>query len=104
MSTYSNLPGSLNLAVKSGSTFGIVLTFAGQTLTSYTATTVVSSLVTGRTVADIATSILDATRVNLALTKESTALLAKGSYQWTHTWTQPGGVSKPVLSGVIDVT
>jgi hypothetical protein len=104
MSTYSNLPGSLNLSVKSGSTFGIVLTFAGQTLTSYTATTVISSLVTGRTVADIATSILDATRVSLSLPKESTALLSKGSYQWSHTWTQPGGVSKPVLSGVIDVS
>lgn len=104
MSTYSNLPGTLNLSVKSGSTFGVVLTFAGQTLTSYTASTVISSLVTGRTVASIATSVLDATRVNLSLTKESTALLAKGSYQWSHTWTQPGGVSKPVLSGVIEVT
>lgn len=102
MSTYSNLPGTLNLSVKSGSTFGIVLTFTGQTLTSYTASSVVSSLVSGRTVASMATSILDATRVNVSIA--DTTLLAKGSYQWSHSWTQPGGVVKPVLSGVLEVT
>lgn len=104
MATYEVVPGAMNIDLKQGSSFGVVVNFAGQTLTSSTATSTISSLVTGRTVAEIQTAILDNENVSLALSANAVAAIPRGSYRWDHKWTQPGGIVRPILSGIVEVS
>ena len=104
MATYDVLPGSMNIELKSGASFGVVVNFAGQTLTSSTATSTISSLVTGQTVAAIQTVILDNENVSLSLSAAGVTAIPKGSYRWNHRWAQPGGIIRPILSGIVEVT
>lgn len=103
MATYTVIPGSMNLVLVKGASFGIVVNFAGQTLTSSTASSMITSLVSGQTVAAIQTVVLDNENVSLSLSADSVAAIPAGSYRWDHTWTQPGGIVKPVLSGIVEV-
>jgi hypothetical protein len=103
MATYDVLPGSMNIELKSGASFGVVVNFSGQTLTSSTATSTISSLVTGQTVATIQTVILNNENVSLSLSASGVTEIPKGSYRWDHRWYQPGGIVRPILSGIVEV-
>lgn len=104
MATYEVVPGAMNLDLQRGSSFGVVVNFAGQTLTSSTATSTISSLVSGQTIAAIQTVVLDNENVSLSLSASAVAAIPRGSYRWDHRWTQPGGIVRPILSGIVEVT
>ena len=105
-STYSQLPGTMNHAFKRGNDFATVIDFDGiATLSGYTVTASVTSLVTGAAVVPFTTSIADASagQVGISLTDTQTAALAAGTYGWQLDWTAPGSVQRTALSGTVEV-
>jgi len=104
-STYSLLPGTMNLAFKRAGDFATLIDFDGTTLVGYTATASITSLVTGTTVVPFSTSITDASagQVQIALTDTQTAALPAGTYGWQLDWTAPGSVQRTALSGTVEV-
>jgi Flp pilus assembly protein TadG len=104
-STYSQLPGTMNLAFRRANDFATLIDFNGTTLVGYSVTANVTSLVTGATVIPFTTSITDASagQVNIALTDTQTSSLAAGTYGWQLDWTAPGSVQRTALSGTVEV-
>jgi hypothetical protein len=104
-STYSQLPGTMNLAFRRANDFATLIDFNGTTLVGFAVTANVTSLVTGATVVPFTTSITDASagQVNIALTDTQTAALAAGTYGWQLDWTAPGSVQRTALSGTVEV-
>jgi transcriptional regulator of nitric oxide reductase len=104
-STYSQLPGTMNLAFKRNGDFATLIDFDGTTLVDYTVTATVTSLVTGTAVVPFTTTITDASagKVNIALTDTQTAALPAGTYGWQLDWTAPGSVQRTALSGTVEV-
>ena len=105
MSTYSQLPGTMNHAFKRGNSFAALVDFDGVTLVGYTVTASVTSLVTGTAVIPFTTTVTDAAagQVNVALTGTQTAALPAGTYGWQLDWVAPGGVQRTALSGTVEV-
>jgi len=103
--TFSQLPGTMNLALKRGDSFATTVDFDGVTLVGYTATATVASLVTGTTVATMTTSIVDpaAAKVTIGLTNAQTAGLTSGTYAWRMDWDAPGGTHRAALQGTVEV-
>jgi hypothetical protein len=105
-STYTQLPGTMNLAFKRAGDFAALIDFDGiATLSGYTVTASITSLVTGSSVVPFTTTITDASagQVNIALTDTQTAALAAGTYGWQLDWTAPGSVQRTALSGTVEV-
>jgi methenyltetrahydromethanopterin cyclohydrolase len=104
-STYSLLPGTMNLAFKRNGDFATLIDFDGTTLVGYTATASITSLVTGTTVTPFTTTITDASagQVQIALTDTQTAALAAGTYGWQLDWVAPGSIQRTALSGTVEV-
>ena len=104
-STYTQLPGPMNLAFKRANDFSTLIDFNGTTLVGYTVTATVTSLVTGASVVSFATSVTDdaAGQVNVSLTDTQTSALAAGTYGWRLDWTAPGSVQRTALQGTVEV-
>jgi methenyltetrahydromethanopterin cyclohydrolase len=105
-STYSQLPGTMNLAFKKAGDFSTLIDFDGvASLAGYTVTASVTSLVTGATVVPFSTTITDASagQVQIALSDTQTAALAAGTYGWQLDWVAPGSVQRTALSGTVEV-
>lgn len=105
-STYSQLPGVMNHAFKRGNDFSTVIDFDGiSSLSGYTVTASVTSLVTGAAVVPFTTSVVDASagQVSISLTDTQTAALAAGTYGWQLDWTAPGSIQRTALSGTVEV-
>jgi hypothetical protein len=104
-STYSQLPGTMNLAFRRANDFATLIDFDGVTLVNYTVTASMTSLVTGATVVPFTTSVTDASagQVNIALTDTQTAALPAGTYGWQLDWTAPGSIQRTALSGTVEV-
>jgi hypothetical protein len=105
MSTYSVLPGTMNLAFKKNGDFASLIDFDGTALVGYTVTASMTSLVTGATVVPFTTSVTDASagQVGIALSDTQTAALAAGTYGWQLDWTAPGSIQRTALSGTVEV-
>jgi hypothetical protein len=105
MSTYTQLPGSLGLSLRRGDELGTTIDFSPTTLTDYTVTAVITSLVTGELVETISTSVSDGPNgvVSLALTENQTAALPVGTYGWRLEWDAPGNVKRTALQGLVEV-
>ena len=105
MSTYSVLPGTMNLAFKKSNDFATLIDFDGTALVGYTATASITSLVTGTTVIPFTTTITDASagQVQIALTDTQTAALPAGTYGWQLDWVAPGSIQRTALSGTVEV-
>lgn len=103
MATYTQLPGSMNLAFRRGNDFAALVAFDGVELVGYAVNAALTSLVTGGTVLAFATT-TTATQVNIALTETETAALPVGTYGWRMDWTAPGDVKRTALTGVVEVT
>jgi Flp pilus assembly protein TadG len=103
-STFSQLPGTMNLAFKRANDFSSLIDF-DTTLAGYTVTASVTSLVTGATVVPFTTTVSDASagQINIALTDTQTAALPSGTYGWQLDWTAPGSVQRTALSGTLEV-
>ena len=102
--TYSQLPGVMSLAFKRGNDFATLIDF-NLSLTSYSVSATVTSLVTGATVIPFTTTLADAAagQVSVSLTDTQTASLAAGTYGWQLDWTAPGSVQRTALSGTLEV-
>lgn len=105
MPTYSNLPGTLNLAIRQSDEFSTEIDF-DTSLSGYTVASSVVSAVTGATVTAITTVLSDASagKVNVSLTESQTAQLASGTYNWRLVWTAPGDVQRTALAGTLEVS
>jgi len=105
MSTYSVLPGTMNLAFKKNGDFATLIDFDGTTLVGFSVTASMTSLVTGTTVMPFSTTITDASagQVQIALTDTQTASLPAGTYGWQLDWVAPGSVQRTALSGTVEV-
>jgi hypothetical protein len=105
MATYTQLPGSLGLSLRRGDELGTTIDFSPTTLTDYTVTAVITSVVTGEVVETISTSVSDGPNgvVSLALTETQTAALPVGTYGWRLEWDAPGNVKRTALQGVVEV-
>jgi hypothetical protein len=103
-STYSLLPGAMNLAFKKAGDFSTLIDF-DVSLVSYSVTASITSLVTGASVLPFTASITDASagQVNIALSDTQTAALAAGTYGWQLDWVAPGSVQRTALSGTVEV-
>ena len=105
MATYSQLPGTMNFALKRGDDFSAVVDFDGVSLVGYTVTATVTSLVTGSVVASMAVTVVDAaaSTVNVGLTDTQTSALAAGTYGWRLDWIAPGAANRAALQGMVEV-
>jgi len=104
MSTYSVLPGAMNLAFKRSGDFSALIDF-DIALTSYTVTASLTSLVSGTVVQAFTTSVSDASagQVSVSLTETQTAALAAGTYGWQLDWVAPGSIQRTALTGTVEV-
>jgi hypothetical protein len=104
MSTYSVLPGTMNLAFKKSGDFSALIDF-DIALTSYTVTASMTSFVSGSDVQSFTTSVSDAAagQVSVSLTDTQTAALAAGTYGWHLDWVAPGGIQRTALTGTVEV-
>jgi len=102
--TFSLLPGTMNLAFKKNGDFATLIDF-NVSLSSYSVSATVTSLVTGATVIPFTTTLADAAagQVSVSLTDTQTASLAAGTYGWQLDWTAPGSVQRTALSGTLEV-
>ena len=85
--------------------FAAVVDFDGMTLTGYTVSAMVVSLVSGSTVQAMTASVSDAAlgKCNVSLTDTQTAALAAGTYGWQLDWVAPGSVQRTALKGTMEV-
>jgi len=104
MNSYDQIPGTLNLSLKAGDDFGALVDFSPITMTGYTVTAVVSSLVTGAEVVPFATTLASAAdgKVNIALSDTQTSALPRGTYGWSMKWVD-GQVTRTALTGFLEV-
>lgn len=105
MPSYDQKPGSLNLSLKGGDDFSALIDFSPITMTGYTVTATLTSLVTGGSVVPFTTSFVSAAegKVNISLSDTQTASLARGSYGWQMAWTE-GNATRTALTGTVEVS
>lgn len=105
MANYEQLPGELNLSFRRGDQVSTEIDFTPISLTAYTMTASLVSLVSGGTVASITTTMVDAAagRMNIGLTDEQTSVLALGTYRWNLT-ADDGMARRSYLTGVVEVS
>jgi hypothetical protein len=105
MANYEQLPGELNLAFRRGDEVSTEIDFSPISLTAYTMTASLVSLVSGGTVSSITTTMVDAAagRLNIGLTDEQTAALPIGTYRWDLT-ASDGTARRSYLTGLVEVS
>lgn len=111
MSTFSQIPGDLDLALVRGDEVTFSAVFAGVDLTGYTVTAAVYSgfgadatatpvTVPTVTVTTATANSVTSSTVQVSLTEtQTTAISPTGSSRWYLRWVSPGGVTRTVLSG-----
>jgi hypothetical protein len=104
MAVYSQAPGQMSLQFRAGDSLSTLIDFDPISLSGYTVSSQIVSLVTGQPVKTITTTVVDAAagKVNVSLTSLETAQLPPGSYGWELKWTD--GSKRTALSGVCEVT
>lgn len=104
MPTYSQIPGNLNLSLKRGDTFSVLVDF-NVNLSGKTVSSAISSLITGQAVIGPTTAVVDAAagQVNVSLTDEQTGGIPAGTYGWELSW-DSGSERRTALTGVVEVT
>jgi hypothetical protein len=105
MASYDQLPGTLNLSFRRGDDLSVGVDFNPVSLTGYTMTSTIRSVVTGESVASFTTTLTDAAagKVNIALSDTQTLSLAPATYRWVMEGTQ-GGLTRTYLNGYVEVT
>lgn len=104
MTTFSQLPGTLNLAFTRGDEFGASLDF-DLNLSGYTVAAELLSVSSGSKMLDITITVTNAAagQVSLSLTETQTASIPAGTYRWLLYWDAPGAVRRTVLAGIVEV-
>lgn len=103
MASYDQTPGTLSLSFARGDDFSTLIDFS-ISMTGYTVTSAITSLVNGAEVLPFTVSFVSAAagQVNISLTDTQTAALARGTYGWQMKWTQ-GNATRTALTGVVEV-
>ena len=104
MSSYSQLPGRLNLLLKAGDDFSTTVDF-DVSLSGYTVSSHVVSVSAGGTVAQITSTISNASagQVTMTMSDTQTSTLPPGSYGWRLVWDSPNGDRRTPLEGFLEV-
>jgi hypothetical protein len=104
MPSYDQAPGTLNLSFNRGDDFSALVDFS-ISMSGYTVTAGVTSLVTGSEVQALTVSTVSATAgtFNVSLTDTQTAALARGTYGWQMKWVE-GQATRTALTGFVEVT
>jgi hypothetical protein len=104
MPSYSTVPGNLCLAFQKSDDFSAMIDFSPITMTGYTVSASISSLVTGEQITPLTVSIASATagKVNVSLTDTQTSAIPRGTYGWNLKWTE-GQATRTALSGIVEV-
>lgn len=104
MPSYSAVPGNLCLAFQKGDDFSALIDFSPITMTGYTVSASISSLVTGDQVVPLTVSVTSATagKVNVSLTDSQTSSIPRGTYGWNLKWAE-GQATRTALSGIVEV-
>lgn len=114
MATFTQLPGTLDLAFVKGDEVSFSASFAGVDLTGYTLTSgiynaslnSVTDLVTPTLAMTTATSggVVTST-VSVSLTETQTAALSTAiRNRWYLRWVSPGGVTRTIVSGNVTLS
>lgn len=105
MATITNLPGTLNLAIRKSDSFRTTLDF-DTSATGVTVTSELVSAVTGQAVTAIGTTVTNAAtgEVVVAMTDTQTSMLDVGTYRWRHIWDYPANSQKTMLTGFVEVS
>ena len=103
MPSYDQTPGALNLAFNRADDFSVLVDMS-ITLTGYTVTAGITSLVTGAEVQPLTVAIVSATAgtVNLSLSDTQTLAMSRGTYGWQMKWTE-GQATRTALTGFVEV-
>ena len=103
MPSYDQTPGSLNLSFARSDDFSALIDFS-ISMSGYTVTAGMTSLVTGSEVQPLTVSFVSATagQVNVSLTDTQTAALARGTYGWQMKWTE-NQATRTALTGFVEV-
>jgi len=111
--TYSQLPGDLTVAIVRGDEVSFSAVFAGVNLTGYTVSAgVYSGFGATATETHVATPTVTVTTatvggvtsstVQISMTETQTyAISLTGVSRWYLRWVSPGGVTRTVLSGIV---
>jgi hypothetical protein len=104
MPSYDQAPGTLNLSFSRGDDFSALVDFS-ISMSGYTVTAGVTSLVTGSEVQALTVSTVSATagQFNVSLTDAQTIAMARGTYGWQMKWTE-GNATRTALTGFVEVT
>jgi len=104
MALYEQLPGSLSLSIVSGDEFSTVVDFS-ISMTSYSVSSEIYSLVDGATVTAMTTAFVSASlgTVSIGMTEAETSDLSVGTYGWRLQWVAPGSVTRTALTGLLEV-
>jgi hypothetical protein len=104
MATFEQLAGELNAIVQASDEVGLTLDFS-VSLSGYTVTSEIVSLISGDVVSSPPTTITDAANgiANVALSETLMASFAAGTYRLNVEWVAPGDVARRVLSGLFEV-
>jgi hypothetical protein len=100
--SYDQTPGNLPISFVRGDTLSALVDFSID-LTGYSFVGSLVSVVTGLEVIPLTTSIVSAAngQVNVSLTSQQTASLARGTYSWKFVWTQ-GLAVRTALTGFVE--
>lgn len=103
MANFDILPGTLNVRVARGDTFSCGVDFS-QVLTGYTVSGELKTLTDGRTALPLTVAVSDAAagEVQMSLTAEQTADLARGTYSYELQW-QNGAEIRTALKGIFEI-
>lgn len=104
MPSYDQTPGALNLSFARSDDFSAMVDFSPISMTGYTVSASMTSLVSGADVQPFTVSFVSATagQVNVSLTDTQTAALARGTYGWNLKWTE-GNSTRTALTGFVEV-
>ena len=106
MASYEQLPGQLNLSLRGGDRLSTEIDFSPISLTGFTMSATITSLVGGQSVGTFATTLTDAAagKINIALTGTQTGDLPHGTYRWDLTGVDAAAVRRSYLTGFLEVT
>jgi hypothetical protein len=104
MTTFSNLPGTLNIEVAAGDTLSVDIDF-DRALTGYTVDARLLSVVSLGVVLPLTATITSEANgiVTVSLTATQTAALPIGTYAWELSWEAPQSVKRKVMAGYFEV-
>lgn len=99
MSSFSQLPARMNVEIRAGDKASTSVDF-DVSLSPYTVTSQITSLVTGGPVAPIATTVTNAANGQVSIAFPPS--LPPGSYGWEMVWVEAGGGRRTVLAGIAE--